>query len=188
MNPSPKSQIHAKNIESLDEFSKIDALYQSCFEESSIPTETLRSWWQTYTKGLIGLFEGDQLIGGLSIWPIDNTTFEAIFEGNLREKDILDKNIDSKNKNKWYISEIAIQPQKRNFKYLPVLLNRTFEQLEEEISDFTKSQILAMSYSNQGASLMRKLGFVQELYPSQTMDKMALYVLNLQLHKKNKLP
>ncbi len=177
--PTYHTGVYTKNIESLAEFSEIDTLYQSCFGDASIPSGILKSWWQKYPKGLIGLFEDNKLIGGVSIWTVDDATFDALKKGHLKEKDISSDNLDLLTKEKWYISEIAISSKKRNLTNLQTLIDKTLEQLEEEISNLFPSQVLAMGYSNQGVSLMQTLGFVQELNPSQTLDHMPLFRMNV---------
>ena len=68
------------------EFEELDKLYHHCFGSSSVPTEVLRSWWNANPKGLIGLLRCGEIVGGVSIWSIDDLTYEKIINGFIKER------------------------------------------------------------------------------------------------------
>ena len=143
--PAPQeNSVLVRSIVTPAEFEDLDKLYHLCFGSSSVPTEVLKSWWTAHPKGLIGLFKNGEVIGGVSIWSIDDETFNKIKNGFIKEREILYSNIDNNSCDKYYVSEIAITNKERNIFNLSELLQGVIEHLKE-ISCYPTS-ILALGY------------------------------------------
>ena len=113
--PAPQeNSVSVRNIVTPAEFEDLDKLYHLCFGSSSVPTEVLKSWWTAHPRGLLGLFKNGEVIGGVSIWSIDDETFNKIKNGFIKEREILYSNIDNSSCDKYYVSEIAITNKERN--------------------------------------------------------------------------
>jgi hypothetical protein len=172
-----KNAISVRNIVTIAEFERLDALYHSCFGASSVPTEVLKSWWNAQPKGLIGLFKEDELIGGVSMWSMDEDTFHKIKNGAIKEQEILATNLDNHSYDKYYASEIAIKSEERNIFHLFKLLQGSMEQLKETSS--YPASILALGYSPQGINILEKFGFTQQLNANETPDNLPLFRLTI---------
>jgi hypothetical protein len=178
--PCDNDGLVIRPIKTAAEFKLVDEIYHNCFGESSVPTEVLKSWWLSYHKGIIGLFFDSEIVGGLSIWSLNDSTFDNIRKGHIKEREILSSSIDNLTKNKWYISEIAIIKEHRNLKTLGEFLTCIVDYLNNEIGQNYPATILALAYSKEGRNLLKRTGFIMELNADQTPDKQPLYSLNIE--------
>ncbi len=177
--PAPQeNSVSVRNIVTPAEFEDLDKLYHLCFGSSSVPTEVLKSWWTAHPRGLLGLFKNGEVIGGVSIWSIDDETFNKIKNGFIKEREILYNNIDNSSCDKYYVSEIAITNKERNMFNLSELLQGVIEHLKD-ISCYPTS-ILALGYSPQGINLMKRFGFIKQLNADKTPDKQPLFLLSIE--------
>ncbi|MEP6674072.1 MAG: hypothetical protein ABJA78_02930 [Ferruginibacter sp.] len=175
--PQAIQGIEVRRVLSPAEFDELDNIYHHCFGSSSVPTEILKNWWLSYPQGLVIILKDGNVIGGSSIWPMDDKTFEKMKCGYIKEKEIAACQIDPKSLDKWYISEIALIKGERNLFNLITLINGIVNQLTDEITSDYPAYILALGYSNEGISLMKRFGFIKEVHESKTADKLPLYML-----------
>ena len=164
-----------RTINTDQEFEALDGLYHQCFGSASIPTQVLQSWWHAYPNGLIGLLSNNEVIGGVSIWSLDNETYDLLKKGLIKERDTRPDNMKHISCDKYYVSEIAIIDQERNVSNLSQLLQGVIEHLREV--NFYPKSILALGYSNEGVNLMKRLGFNTQLSAEKTPDKQPLFEL-----------
>lgn len=170
--------LSVREIKDDKDFQKLDDLYQSCFGQSSVPTDTQRSWWRAYPKGIIGLYHSNELIGGLSYWPVNAKTFEKLKLGQLREREINVADIETAKPQHFYISEIAIKLEFRQKYYANLLLKNFFISVESYVTNLPV-KICAFEYSSQGSKILHKLGFVKQTYAENTPDKQSFFVLTI---------
>lgn len=158
-------------IKTEKDFYEIDALYQSCFGEASVPTFVQFSWWKKFPKGIIGLYYNELIIGGLSYWTLNSLGFNQFSEGTLAEKEISIAHINPSKLHGIYISEIALKNEFRHLKISHLLMDYFFEHRPKKLP------ILALAYSNEGRKILEKYGFQLFLPASKTADKQDLYLL-----------
>jgi hypothetical protein len=170
------NEIIVRPIETPAEF-ELDNLYHACFGASSVPTEVLKSWWNAYPKGLIGLLKNGQIVGGVSIWSIDDPTYDKLINGYIKEREIMYSNIDNNTCDRYYVSEIAIMKKERNIDNLSELLQGVIEHLMG--SCCYPVSVLALGYSPEGIGLMQRFGFIKQLNADRTADKQPLFRLTV---------
>lgn len=169
--------VTVRSINTQDEFEALDALYHHFFGSSSTPTTILKNRWQAYPEGLIGLFNDELLIGGLSIWPLNRPTYDQLEQGFIKEAGIQSENLDTSQKSSFYLAEIAIHEAERSFGNLEKLLQGFLNHLLSQST--LPASILALEFSTKGMNLLQKLGFQLLLPASQTADAMPLLQLHL---------
>ena len=169
---STQEALQVRPLSCTEEFERLDQHYQTSFGESSIPTELLASWWRVCPSGLQGLFRNSHLIGGFSIWPLDDLSFEALSRGVIRERDIRPSSIQAATPNQYYWSEIIIQSSEQGYPALSVLLRGLLSHLLHQ-GEFPL-RVLALAYSAKGERMLTKLGFIQRLDPTETLDQLPL--------------
>lgn len=171
--------ISVRAIKDVIDFVKLDNLYQSCFGQSSVPTNIQKKWWTVYPQGIIGLYHSNELIGGLSYWPINSNTHEKLKIGKLREREIDTTDFDTSRPQHFYISEIAIREEFRQKYYANLLIKNFLIKIEPFVSN-RPVYISAFEYSSQGSKILHKLGFIKQIDAKNTPDKQAFFVLTIQ--------
>lgn len=168
-----------RELVSAYEFDRLDDLYQQCFGASSVPTDIQKDWWLHYRRGIIGVFLHEQLIGGLSYWPINEQTYFRLGEGILREREIASSDFDLSCPTYIYISEIAIMKDFRGKHYADLLLESFFVSVNEYVEQRKLLTLCAFAYSAAGASILTKYGFKKIADAQHTPDQLDFYVLRL---------
>ena len=130
----------------------------------------LLQWWKCFPEGVHILTMDDEVKGGIGLWPITEDTYVDITNGKLDEADIGCTNLvcghsqDLKARRYWYFADIIISPELRRRKALYGfhLLNYVLTTWTQEIivSEDTVS-VCAITYTDEGRKLARKLGFSQ---------------------------
>lgn len=174
----PEIEIECRTLSNEIEFYELDTIYQNCFGTSSVPTDVQKSWWQSQKSGIFALFKNSQIIGGVSFWNINHESYKLLTKGIINEKQILPEHLSDLQSGYFYISEVVVSQEHRNKKYSLLLLRKVITFLEEKIKK-GGIQILALGYSNEGISLLSKLGFEEILSEHQTPDKQPLYLLRI---------
>ena len=159
------------------EFQKIDALYQESFGVDSVPTSVQWTWWHRYPEGIIGLYADGKIIGGMSYWPINQSGFEALATGQIKEKELTEQHIDYTTPHGIYISEIAIAPLFRKKDYAALLLSYFEWQREKLSKPDSKLPVLALIYSPGGRKILEKIGFKLFRKATDMPDAQDLYRL-----------
>lgn len=159
------------------EFYEIDALYQTCFGETCIPTETQALWYLAQPSGVIALKLQGKIIGAMSYWYLSSSDYSEMLNGNLKEKNLNINSILNDSLRYAYISEIALLPEYQRKGYSQKLLQDWETQLRLENSETVSLSILALAYSEGGAKVLTKLGFRLIRSKEKNADKMPLYQL-----------
>jgi hypothetical protein len=159
------------------EFTVLDSIYQSCFGAASVPTEVQRSWWQKYPQGMLGLFVGDEVIGGTSCWPVNDRTFDVLLAGTLHEKEITAEDFDLAYPHLYYFSDIAIIGHHREGKYAWRLMDELLTCIRSRGA--AEIKILSLAYSAGGAHILQKSGFVKVADAEKMADGQPLYLLQI---------
>lgn len=185
MNPNqlpvsqPKDVYQVRHLQTESEFVALDAIYQDCFGEHSVPTERQKEWWRNSNKNILGLFADNEAIGGISFWNLNRETFEKLKTGQLQERNIGVNDFEKTHKNLLYLSDIAIAASHRKKMNSNLLLQRFFEQIEQDVAPNETLQILAFAFSESGSKILKRLGFVKIKNATQTLDEQDLYLLQL---------
>ena len=160
------------------DFIKLDKIYQDNFGESSVPTDVLFGWWITAPSGLIQLVRGSEVVGGISVWPITERTYNRFRGGTLRERELTPENLSpTVESGFFYASEIAIRGDER--KQIESLITLVIGSIDLLIATHSfPLKILALGYSKEGENLMKRLGFKKLLEASDVSDSQPLYELH----------
>jgi GNAT superfamily N-acetyltransferase len=169
--------IKTHTIQSSIEFESVDAVYQDCFGVDSVPTSVQWTWWHRYPEGIIGLYADGKIIGGMSYWPINQSGFEALATGQIKEKELTEQHIDYTTPHGIYISEIAIAPLFRKKDYAALLLSYFEWQREKLSKPDSKLPVLALIYSPGGRKILEKIGFKLFRKATDMPDAQDLYRL-----------
>ena len=172
--------ITARKLESENELSCLDAIYQDCFKSSSVPTEIQKKWWTAHKDGILGLFAEKTLIGGVSFWPLNAEAYDRFKSGQLLEKDIRTEDFSLRQKNNYYISDIAVTETFRHKLYSNFLLRNLFATIEMNADDDAEIKISALAFSESGNKILTGLGFHKIRPANETLDKQDLFQLTLQ--------
>lgn len=162
------------------DFYIVDSLYQACFGESSIPTETQLKWFLEQPEGIICLRNSKEIIGALSYWFITDSDFQNLSSGKIKESQlkVTSTTLNDTTNQKIYISEIALKTNYRGQRNSLSLLIDLISQLEVKFAG-GEMVLLALGYSKQGQNLLIHLGFKEILSSEQTADKQPLYQLKI---------
>jgi GNAT superfamily N-acetyltransferase len=157
----------------------VDAIYQDCFEASSVPTEVQYTWWKTQPEGVLALQHGDEVVGGISFWSVSEQVFRGLYDGLLRERDIVLSPIVPAPKGFMYLSEIAIAPPYRGRGHTMLLLEAFLQSVRQRLHIYPSIAVLALGYSEGGMAVLEKINFRQVRTAADTKDGMPLYQLDL---------
>jgi hypothetical protein len=159
-------------IRTPEEFQALDALYQMSFGEASVPTATLRAWHEAYPQGLIGLFEGSQLVGGISVWALRESAYAQFSQGGIKERALSAADLAPEGGSFFYLSEIAVYPGRGSRARLLALLDAMMAHLS--LYGRFPLQVLGLAYSNEGMRIMQRLGFMPWLSAEETADGLPM--------------
>lgn len=179
-----------RDIASLRE---VDALHQ--FERDVLPNETalpensLRDWWQSYNAGIKAIFMGKQIMGVLSLWPLSDSTAKemrkTIKDGTFKESQLDILSYENGRECKyWYIGGFylheALRSKGLSESFVDDLLLRSLTLWRAGNSEaFRPSvesgvEILAIPVNPYVETILKKYGFCQE--QGTTNDGFPLYV------------
>ena len=173
--------IDVRHLMDASEFESLDAIYQHCFGDHSVPSQRQKEWWMRANKNILGLFVDDTLVGGASFWSIQNSTFETLKTGQLMERDITLHDFDEIMFDHYYFSDLAIADPHRKKQLSNTLLLKMFEQIANIVVASRELSMLAFAYSDSGRKILSRLGFVKILDASETLDEQDLFLLKIQL-------
>lgn len=155
--PSSKYAVRVKSEAdraTVDQLWEMEAqLYGS---ETIVEKETLLQFWHAYPRGLTTLYVGDVLVGGTAIWPIKTDVFWKILASEIEEKEFRPTDI-SPDSPYFYFGDIILQPSHQNFAFAALLLREALMNWWAS-SPFLRNYMCALTYSDSGASIAKKLG------------------------------
>lgn len=166
-------------LQQQQEFNDLDQIYQLSFGESSVPSETQQKWWEANPQGIIGLFSHQQIVGGVSFWPLTAQAFDRFRSGQLMERDIKPIDFAKGQQNNYYISDIVIKEEFRQKLYSNLLLRNLLDHIEQHADHHAEINVLALAYSDPGNKLLTRLGFIKIRNKTETLDKQDLFLLSL---------
>jgi hypothetical protein len=173
-------ELQCKTITSEADFLALDGIYQGCFKDSSVPTETLKSWWQKQNSGLIAAYLNGEIIGGLSYWGLTPAAYNKLCKGECKERDLSPADLSQGHSHYIYISEIALSASHVRQGYALNLLRALSADIDKRFTIHKqKLSLLALGYSPEGRALLDKLQFKQILSAHESPDKQALYRLEI---------
>lgn len=175
-----REKISVRHLQSENEFSMLDDLYQKCFSEHSVPTYRQKEWWSKSNKSILGLFNENELIGGISFWSLNVVKFEKLKTGLLQERDITSDDFEFQSRNHYYLSDLAIAEDYRQNFYSNLLLSALLEQIKSDANNSLNIDLLAFAFSKIGSKILGRLGFKKIKDESETLDKLDLYLLHLE--------
>ncbi|MEZ4910795.1 MAG: GNAT family N-acetyltransferase [Saprospiraceae bacterium] len=179
------NNVEVRHLKDVSEFEKLDAIYQKCFGEHSVPSQRQKEWWLSASNNILGLFVNDYLVGGASFWHINSSIFEKLKTGKLRERDLTVHDFDFTCKNLYYFSDLAIEEEHRKKQYSNLLLSKMFDQILMSAINGKEIQILAFAFSESGSKILNRMDFVKILNAAETLDEQDLYLLQIRDRNKN---
>jgi hypothetical protein len=128
-----------------------------------ITFELLVGWWHSYKKGVYALFFNDDIHGIFAIWPLKNSAFNKILEGEKSEKEITARDIEieaeSKGCSDWYISGFAVVKKLRSTPRVVEFLREALKQWIENSRLNFPMRVCAFGFSKIGQNALRNSGF-----------------------------
>lgn len=100
------------------EFEQFDKIMFDFYGKDFHPVKQ-KEWWNAFPQGSIILKIDDKVVGGLTLYPLEKTTFEAFKNGRIKEEELL---IDRTNRNHWHILDYIIVREHRNITNLMLLV------------------------------------------------------------------
>ena len=135
-------------------------------------------WWKKYKAGLYGLFEENEVIGVIGIWPLKRKPFDELVNGKRREKEIKPASIHGTYElgdfHDWYISGISLQTRFRRTDAIKQLVIDSLALWLKTGQIKTPLRLSAMAYSKDGETLLKRFGF--RLYTEKTLDGWPVYL------------
>lgn len=151
-------------------FAEICRTSASIYGDDNVAFDRVLSWWRQFPQGAFAVYHyavgaPPDLAGYLSIWPLKKSTYIKLRKGRCREREISHRSINgissTLKRQYWYVSNIVMAKRYRHGPLLRLLLEKGLQywaengNLEEQVS------VLAFAYSNKGAALLRKFGFLE---------------------------
>lgn len=170
------TSFYLKSIVNREEFFALDNLYHHCFGVSSVPTGTLASWWNAFPDGLIGLFDRQKLVGGLSYWPLSAEVFTKFVGGLIHEKEIPSDQFEFKQPRHLYLSEIALLPEYRGQNLSHLLMDAYMKRTAQFLLANSSLTHIALGFSPEGSRLLLKNNYHLLRPPQDMPDGQALFV------------
>ncbi|HVS38577.1 MAG TPA: hypothetical protein VMS17_23680 [Gemmataceae bacterium] len=143
--------------------------------------ETLHGWWTAFPAGLLGLFRGGQLLGGLGVWPLSAEIAMPLKDGRLRERDLSGAAMQpfrDAPAASWYIGGIVLKPQCRRTGAVWPLVHKGFPSWIRTCRRGMAFplELLALGASDVGVKLLEDHGFTRLCPASAMPDGLPLYV------------
>lgn len=158
-------------ISTLSVAETIDCLYQTAFGNSSVPRHLQLAWWKNYPNGMWGIFLNGAVVGAMSCYPIDRSTYLQIKKGEIREKEISPEKVSLTHLYGFYWSEIVVLPEFRQQQLAQKLINAFWDYHQA----FQNYPVLAMAYSSEGSKLLQSQRFINVLSASHQPDQMEVW-------------
>jgi transcriptional regulator with XRE-family HTH domain len=179
-----KSEIRLGQIRSPAELRKLWAIDNVAYGSANITFEHFQSLWRAFPAGLKVLFDGNEIIGALGIWPVTPDWAERLKNTELKEAQLdsaMVKQAGQIRARQWYITGIVLRQELIGSHGIRILLGKGLRSWVECSRIDYPCEILALAYSAEGEALLRRFSFycVQE---KETMpDQCALYQLDLEV-------
>lgn len=171
--------ITVRQLQTPDELMALDLLYRSAFGERDIPVLKKPNGDVQSFKIALGLFSGNDVIGGISFGAVKLPVFEKLKSGELQENDLCADDFDQEKHYYYYISDLAIQEAYRKRLYSYLLLKNCIEYIETNAGKKASIAILGFSYSGAGSNLFEKIGFTKLTDTAATDDSRDRYVIHV---------
>ncbi len=172
-----------QNVKTHTDFGHVDALYQAAFGSAAVPFMVQKRWWNAQKIGIVALYNSadtatQKLAAAISYWSVSAEMYAKLIAGEIKEKELIIDSNTTDNQDFIYISDIAVLPEMQGKKYGFQLLEYALTAIKNRIKN-KKASVCALAFSEGGAALLAKFGFV--LSPNPTADGLPLYVLEIDL-------
>ncbi len=126
-------------------------------------------WLKRYPRGNWLAIYDNKIIGGIDIWPLKKTAYEALLNGSIGEEEIDENSLDPRRHTAhgsyWYIASISLAQVWRKSRHRREILGRlvvdAFEQnLKPAILRYP-ARIIALTWTAEGANIAQKNGFIR---------------------------
>lgn len=168
--------LHVRAIQSIADFEEFWSLDQQAYtndpEKQAAYAETmkpvLRSWWNAYPNGLIGIFQNRKVCGGMGIRPLDEDWAQKLVQGLDESKlpaTMMERYRDREARSAaWYIGGILVDESVPK-PTLGLALTQCFYHwlltCQPSIADTFK--LIAFGATDEGIALLNKRGFRKTL-------------------------
>jgi len=171
------NQAVVTTIKTQSEFEQFDKIlsefYDKFFAES-------KDWWNAFPQGSVVIKIDDTIVGGLTLYPIEETIFEAFKNGKVKEDKLT---IDHTNRNNWYIGDYILVKEHRNAFNLMTLVSGALDHWYSFQSGHYPIQVICTPITKNGEKGARGL----KLKPYAFNDTEELPIYFRKIHSKASL-
>ena len=177
----PDGPFAVRHIDDVAELRELWEIDDDSYGDASISLQRFEDWWRRYPAGLFALFRGEEIVGGIGIWPVCKTPFAELLNGRRRERDLTAKSIESQERARacprWYVSGVVLVQRARKTDAVRVLLREAIGQWARERDTAVRIDLCALAYSPEGEALLRRFGFRKFKDSSETLDRYPMFAL-----------
>lgn len=170
-----------KAVENQKELLEIVEMDSESYQDITIEFKKYLALWERYPNGIYILIFKNEIIGIFSIWPVKRRIFKKLANGTISEEDVGLSDIPNiKNYgycSTWYISNIQIRDSYRHRGIVNHLFSRAIKKWFASNKVVLPLKICSMAYSDSGAYVLRKAGFVKVRDMKESKSMMSTYRL-----------
>ncbi len=155
------------------------AIDNTAYGEASITMEQFRAMWEAYPLGLRVLFYGNEIIGAIGLWPLDEVWADKLKQAKIKESQLaasIMRPFVKKPAKYWYISGIVLRTQLIGGRCIKVLVSQGIGAWLKEAKISYPCEMLALASSASGRALLERFGFLLYQKESIMPDGFPLYL------------
>ncbi|MGA7954627.1 MAG: hypothetical protein WCA07_14025 [Gloeobacterales cyanobacterium] len=181
---SAELEITVCHIHNTEELRKSRQIAESVFGEDMIPFSIEYSWWEAFEFGYKALYCGDEMVGVLTIHPVEDESANQFSNGQIMTEKLSIKTVASCQEQPcsiWYASGLFLKDIFRRSKRNPIyqLLSIGMNMWMESPYVTFPVKILALAVSNEGEKILERFSFIRAKEGPQMAGGYPLYILKL---------
>ena len=181
---SAELEITVQHIHNTDELRKSREIAASVFGEEMIPFSIEYTWWEAFEFGYKALYCGDEMVGVLTIHPVEEESANQFCNGQIMTEKLSIKTVASCQEQPcsiWYASGLFLKDIFRGSKRNPIyqLLSIGMNMWMESPYVTFPVKILALAVSKEGEKILERFSFIRAKEGAQMAGGYPLYILKL---------
>lgn len=177
-------EINVRSITSSDELCTSREIAESVYGDEMIPFSIEYSWWEAFELGYKALYCGDEMVGLLTIHPLDEVSANQFCNGEIMTEKLTIKTIANCKEQPcatWYISGLFLKDIYRRTKRNPIyqLLSIGMNIWMESPFVTYPVKILALAVSKDGEKTLERFSFIRLKEGEEMAGGYPLYIIKL---------
>jgi hypothetical protein len=167
-----------------DDLARDEALCRTEYGDDVAPVAVMRQRLENYPYGAFGLFEGEDLVGSLHLWPMQQQDAQDFYDGKVSYNDLWPMKmfdlVDAGGASLWRISNLLIHPRYRiasSHNPVAFLLASAMNSWAESGHLRYPVEVFTTAYTRQSQLLLQRFGFVQVREASQMKPGKPLFAV-----------